>query len=222
MQTNKGYRIFIVEDDDSTRASLINKISPIENFFVVGEASSVTEANRLLQDLPIDVLLADLQLPDGDGTEVIAAQVRRNPRPAVLVISVLGEESSVVRAIAAGAQGYLLKDDGTSDMAQVLNQLVAGGSPISPMIARYLIRQFQAPMVTNPDGVTLSDRETEVLKLAAKGFSYKETADILGVSVNTISTYTKRVYAKLEVRSRNEAVYEAGRLGLMPGERPVD
>ena len=166
-------------------------------------------------------MLVDLQLPDGDGAELIAEYTALHPEVPILVISVFGDETSVVRALSAGAQGYLLKDDTGEDVADAIRHVMSGQSPISPAIATYLIRRLQQPTeklpscpATHSDQV-LSARELEVLQLASKGLTYQETADALNVSVNTVGTYTRRVYTKLAVTSRAEALFEARQLGLM-------
>jgi DNA-binding NarL/FixJ family response regulator len=133
------------------------------------------------------------------------------------VITVFGNEKRVVGAIQAGAIGYLLKDDQTNEIGAAIEQLLQGGSPISPAIARHLIRHFQPPPSAPPSAAreTLTAREQEVLGLAMKGFSYAEIAQLLGLSPNTIGSYTKHIYEKLAVSSRTEAIYEASRLGLI-------
>ncbi len=135
-----------------------------------------------------------------------------------MVITVFGDERRVIGAIEAGASGYLLKDDSTHELGGAIRLLLDGGSPISPAIARHLIRRLHPPHATHNDSA-LAPRELEVLSLAAKGFSYAEIAQMLGVTPNTIGSYTKRIYAKLTVTSRAEAVFEASRLGLI---RPPD
>jgi DNA-binding NarL/FixJ family response regulator len=138
-----------------------------------------------------------------------------------LVITVFGDEQHVVTAIEAGAMGYLLKD-GTADYigASIL-EMIGGGSPISPPIARYLLRHFRhdapAPMDAGAadDRPRLSDREAQVLSLIVKGFTYAEIAKLLEVSTHTVTTHVRSIYRKLEVHTRGEAVYEALQLGLV-------
>ncbi|MEM8548253.1 MAG: response regulator transcription factor [Pseudomonadota bacterium] len=210
-------RVFVLEDDARTRASLIGRLQVAADIEVVGEAGTLTEASSALSALEVDVLLFDLQLPDGNAVALIAEQQQARPNTPVLVISVFGDEERVIGAIEAGARGYLLKDDTGEDIADAVRRSVQGESPISPAIARHLIRRFQQPApvpdacIDNP----LSERELEVLKLAAKGLTYQETAQLLAVSVNTIGTYTRRVYQKLAVTSRAQAIFEAQQMGLM-------
>ncbi len=208
-------RIFIVEDDAATRSALVDKIDVSSHHQVVGAVGMLAEARQWLSSSRADVLLVDLELPDGNGIDLIGEQARANQQLPILVISVFGDEQRVVRAISAGAQGYLLKDDEGEEIVHVIDRLLAGESPISPRIAAHLISCFRERIPGEPASQPLSDRELEVLKLARKGLSYKETAALMGVSVNTVGTYTKRIYAKLSVSSREEAIFEAQQLGLM-------
>ncbi|MEL7311448.1 MAG: response regulator transcription factor [Pseudomonadota bacterium] len=217
----KKTQVFILEDDEQTRLSLINRLEREARFEVCASAGTIGESVPLLKTQRPDVLLVDLQLPDGESFGLIAAHTERAPDVPVLVISVFGDEKRVVSAIEAGAQGYLLKDDAGEDLTDAIDQVLAGEAPISPAIARHLIRRFQvastggAPKETAPRQDVLSEREIEVLRLASKGLTYQETAKMLGVSVNTVGTYTRRVYQKLAVSSRAEALFEARQMGLM-------
>lgn len=209
-------KVCVVEDDPMTRNRLLSKIDAGAMLSVAGAAESLETARTLLAEVVPDVLLVDLHLPDGDGTTLIEEQTHLRPGLPILVISVFGDEQRVVRAISAGAQGYLLKDDDSEEIAQAIEQMMQGQSPISPAIASHLIRHFQPARVGAEAPVSpLSERELEVLKLAAKGLTYQEAAELMGVTVNTVGTYTMRVYTKLAVNSRSEAIFEARQLGLM-------
>ena len=140
-----------------------------------------------------------------------------------MVITVFGDEQHVIASIEAGATGYVLKDSLPEEFLALIAQLRAGGSPISPTIARQLLRRMQpAPVATptrpappaDPDAA-LSARESEVLGLIAKGFNFAEIARLLSVSPHTITAHVKKIYQKLAVHSRGEAVYEASRMGLL-------
>jgi DNA-binding NarL/FixJ family response regulator len=148
-----------------------------------------------------------------------------------MVISVFGDEQHVLTSIEAGATGYLLKDSLALDLPSQLRSLRAGGSPISPLIARRLLMRLAPASVASAaagssspgavlagleeDAVALSEQESRVLQLAAKGFTFDEIAQFLSVSPHTVTTYVKRVYRKLHVRSKVEAIYEARRLGWL-------
>lgn len=201
----------IVEDHEATRASLVAKVSADPAFSVVADVGTLAEARAQYTALAPEMMLVDLQLPDGNGRELIAAA---GADTHILVISVFGDEQRVVSAIRAGAKGYLLKDDDAKEVSAAMRQLLDGESPISPAIARHLIAHFQRAPESQTD-ITLSAREHEVLSFASKGYTYSEIAELMNVSANTVGTYTKRIYTKLEVNSKSAAVYEARRLGLM-------
>jgi DNA-binding NarL/FixJ family response regulator len=207
--------VFIVEDDAVTRESLRTRIEAHPRLRVGAASGTVSEGIAAFNSVRPDVLLTDLGLPDGSGMDVIRAALRRHPGLPIMVITVFGNEKRVVAAIEAGASGYLLKDDPAHEIGLAIELLLAGGSPISPAIARHLIRHFQSQTVDEAPRETLTARELEVLSLASKGFSYTEIAKLLSLSSNTIASYTKRIYEKLAVSSRSEAIYEASRLGLL-------
>ncbi len=216
----RGVGILIVEDDRVTREGICERVMEDARFEVRGAVGSLAGARDALSSTAVDVVLVDLELEDGHGIELIRELARVDAAPLCMVISVFGDEHSVIEAIEAGARGYLLNDDDAPAVGEALEQLLAGGSPISPPIARHLIARFQARSGPVEENVRLSERELEVLELAARGYTYHETASLLGVSLNTVSSYTRRVYGKLAVNSRSEAVFEAQRLGLM--RRPRD
>jgi DNA-binding NarL/FixJ family response regulator len=213
------HTVLLVEDDENTRARLARVIEAHPSLRLLGAAGSVEQAQRdLLQRLP-DVLLTDLDLPDGTGIDLIRG-LRESGAPTLpMVITVFGDEKHVVSAIEAGALGYLLKDGSSDYIGGSIMDLLAGGSPISPPIARYLMKRFQAapaePVPDAADAPHLSEREHEVLTYIVKGFSYAEIAQLAGVSTHTVATHVRRIYHKLSVHSRSEAVYEALQLGLV-------
>jgi DNA-binding NarL/FixJ family response regulator len=215
----RRHTIFIVEDDPATRYALVRKIeASAAELHVAAAVGTCREVLQALEAARPDVLLVDLGLPDGNGLDVVGEVARRWPRVLTMVITVFGDESRVVAAIKAGASGYLLKDDAAEGIGAAIRQLLSGGAPISPAIARHLIRQLRPPSeprVAAAAAVRLSPREHEVLTLASKGYSYAETASLLGLTQSTIGSYTKTIYEKLAVGSRSEAVYEATRLGLI-------
>ncbi len=214
---NDIVRVAVIEDDVNTRHGLCEKIESEPRFSVVAACGSLSEARAALQNEVADVLLVDLQLPDGSGLEIIREQTDARPDLPVLVISVFGDENSVVAAIEAGAQGYLLKSDTSLEIRQSITELLSGGAPISSAIARHLIKRMRSASQTAPDQGLLSERELEVLNLAAKGYSYQDIAELLDVKVSTISSYTRRLYQKLSVHSKSEAVFEGLRMGLVEG-----
>jgi DNA-binding NarL/FixJ family response regulator len=166
---------------------------------------------------PPDVLLSDLALPDGNGIDLIRAARMLSSDILAMAVTVFGDEKSVLGAIAAGARGYLLKDASAEGVGTAILQLLAGGSPITPAIAQHLILHFQenVPAAAPEPGPELSQREREVLELVVRGFTFPEIARALELSPHTIGTFVRRIYRKLEVSSRGEAVFEALQLGLV-------
>ena len=209
--------VVLVEDDQRTRERLARVIEGHPQLRLLGTAGSCDEARQLLARTTPKVLITDLGLPDGSGVELIREARARDAGVLALVITVFGDEPHVVAAIEAGAMGYLLKD-GTADYigASIL-EMIAGGSPISPPIARHLLRRFRAPHAppTGAAATRLSEREHAVLTLIVKGFSYAEIANLLNISAHTVTTHVRGIYRKLEVHSRGEAVYEALAMGIV-------
>lgn len=214
------HTVLLVEDDDATRARLALAVGSHPALALAGEAASLAAARALFGTAAPDVLLVDLGLPDGSGIDLIR-EVKRSGRPTeVMVITVFGDEQHVVAAIEAGATGYILKDGSSGYVAESILELVRGGAPISPAIARHLLRRFrEASPAPAPDTPGLTAREREVLGLLVKGFTFAEIGGLLTISAHTVTTHVKHIYEKLEVRSRSEAVYEAMQLGLIEEKR---
>lgn len=213
--------VLIVEDDLLTRQALIDKIEQDARLRVCGACGTVAEGRALLAGCDARVALMDLGLPDGDGTDLIRLAVDRDPPIEVMVITVFGDERHVVRAIEAGATGYLLKDADASAAARSIHDLLAGGSPISTSIARYLLRRFRreaTPPAVQAAG-HLTPREMEVLEVVSRGYSNAEIGSLLGLSLHTVNSHIKSIYRKLAVRSRSEAVFEAVQQGLIQIDR---
>lgn len=206
-------RILLVEDDVPTRQRLHDALA-VDPGFVVESVGNLADARAAIANMPPQVLLTDLELPDGHGTELTTEVHTAHPGVEILVISVLCDEANVVAAIAAGASGYIVKDALPEDIGVTVRQVLEGQSPLSAGIARYLLRRLQsmpAPTSTRTPASTagLSAREVDVLWGIAKGMTYNEIADGLGISHNTVPNYIKGIYRKLEVNSRGEAVFEA-------------
>jgi DNA-binding NarL/FixJ family response regulator len=211
-----SHTILIVEDDLRLRASLAHAIRGAEDLKLVGEADDLPEGFRLLEEKRPDVLLVDIGLPSGSGLELIRCTAKQAPQCNVMVITVFAEEQLVVDCIEAGATGYLLKGSSPQDIAAQIRSLVAGGSPISPTIARRLLRRFTGNRFIGESAPpSLSTQEQAVLSMSAKGYSYDEIARLLKLSRRTVETYVKRIYRKLQVHSKTAAVYEGRKLGLV-------
>src|SRR3954469_6152521 len=207
--------ILLVEDDAPTSWRLQDALAKAG--YQVRSAATLAEARACLSQSEPRVLLTDLQLPDGHGVDLIRETRQRFPDTEIMVISILGDEESVISAITVGATGYLLKDAFPTDIAATVRDLVAGHSPISASIARFIVRRTQntAPAVPALGTVKLTPREIDILWGIAKGFSYAEIAGHLGLSRQTVPGHIKNIYRKLEVHTRGEAVFEALQQGLI-------
>ena len=217
------HRILLVEDDEATRELLSEAIRAQPRLELLGAAASCAAARGSFEQALPDVLLTDLDLPDGNGVELVREVRERDPDTLAMVITVLGDDDSVMRAVEAGAAGYLLKGSPGIEVGEAILELTAGGSPMTASIARAVLRLFReradsAPQA-HPDAPQLTERELEILKLVAKGFKFGEIADALAISRHTVKTHVRHIYRKLEVDSRGTAVYEAMNLGLV---KPTD
>lgn len=218
--------VMVVEDDASFLTRFCGIVASAPDLTLCAAVTNLASARQaLLREVP-DVLLVDLGLPDGSGIDLIRQVATQHPATDIMVISVFGDEQHVLASIEAGATGYILKDSLPEEFVAVIAQLRAGGSPISPLIARRLLKRL---VPTSAAGATatapaapaaacealLSARESEVLGLIAKGFNFAEIARLLAISPHTITAHVKKIYQKLAVHSRGEAVYEATKLGLL-------
>jgi len=219
-------KVAIVEDDVRVSASFAQMVRTGNGLELVGIANDGASAKKLLAESRPDVLLVDLGLPDISGIEVICHGLQLHPQCMAMVITVFGDEKHVLAAIEAGATGYLLKNSMPNDFVEQIHLLHGGGSPLSPVIARQLLMRFStskggapaevaAEKSEDEDAPVLSERERAVLDYVAKGFTFDEIAQLLGVSPHTVTTYARRVYRKLHVTSKTEALFEARKLGLL-------
>ena len=212
--------VMVVEDDPAFLARFCRIVAQSTELSLLVAVSDLASARRAIEHHAPDVLLTDLGLPDGSGIDLIRETAARHPATDIMVISVFGDEEHVLASIEAGATGYILKDSVPEEFVGLIAQLRAGGSPISPLIARQLLKRFHrkeqvAGPTPDPQGAGLTARESEVLALIAKGFNFGEIARLLEVSPHTINAHVKKIYQKLAVHSRGEAVYEAGKMGLL-------
>jgi DNA-binding NarL/FixJ family response regulator len=221
--------VAIVEDDPDFSHALSLVVQDSADMRLVGCAATQAEGLALLAGPPADVLLVDLGLPDGSGIEVIRAAALHWPSCSIMVSTNFGDETHVMRSIEAGAAGYLLKDSSPSKMSDEIRSLANGGSPISPIIARQVLARFRhAPSApASPAGAgadaaeaadappLLSQREKEVLDYITKGFTVHEIAGLMQLSHFTVRTFVRRIYSKLKVTSKAEAIYEARTQGLL-------
>lgn len=222
---SERYSVLLVEDDAPTRAHLARAIEAHPQLDLIAARGTLGEARDDLASNPPDVLLTDLGLPDGSGIDLIRQARQTTPKAQIMVVTVFGDEKNVISSIEAGASGYLLKDGTSEAIGESVMQLMQGGSPMSAPIARRLLERFRgdATPETASTGAeppkrpraSLTGRETEILRLIAKGFSFPEIASLLSISAHTVTSHVRHIYEKLEVNSRGEAVYEAVQQGLI-------
>jgi DNA-binding NarL/FixJ family response regulator len=222
-QPSHPIRTIVIEDDPSALDRIHAALDAVDDIDIVAVARNATKGLELIEAGGFDVMLCDLGLPDGSGTTLIREAARRYPDVDIIVITVFADQTKVLDSIKAGARGYLLKDVRFDNCAESIREIRRGGSPISPIIARQLLKNLQPPASNTEDRqrnpCALTPRELEVLNLLSRGFSYSEIGGILSLSTQTIATYVKSIYRKMEVSSRSEAVYEASSLGLIDMRR---
>jgi DNA-binding NarL/FixJ family response regulator len=211
-------RVMVVEDDTEMRRFISQMVGESELCEVVCEAATYQQAIKFIEHQSMDVLLVDLELPDGSGLELIQNTSVLHPNADIMVITVFGDETNVFKALENGAAGYLLKDSLPDDFIGVVKLLRSGGAPINPIIARQLVKRFRrsgAIVTPQEEAAKLSVREVEILNLIARGFSTQEVAELIQLSQHTVVTHIKKVYRKLRVNSRSQALYEADLLGVL-------
>ncbi len=213
--------VAIVEDDPGFLHTLNQVVGAAPDIRLTAIASNRAEGLALLDGLPADVLLVDLGLPDGSGIDVIQAASLQWPACNIMVSTSFTDDTHVMRSIEAGASGYLLKDSSPARIVDEIRSAASGGSPISPIIARQILARLRrgGTETAKPEGEAvpqLSAREKEVLDLITKGFKTQEIATLMQLSPFTVRTFIRRIYSKLQVTSKAEAIYEARTLGLLP------
>lgn len=210
-------RIAIIDDDPEVIEDIRGYLLQTIDLDLVSTATNFFDGLELVKLGGFEVLLCDLGLPDGSGIDLVRACAKLYPKVDIVVITVFAEQTKVIDSIKAGARSYLLKDDKLEDCVAAIRETISGGSAISPAIARHLVKMIKPERSeTDPADIELfTPRENEILNLLARGFSVNEIADILKNSRHTIATHVKRIYIKLEVNSRGEAVFEATSRGII-------
>jgi DNA-binding NarL/FixJ family response regulator len=225
-------RILLVEDDEPVRERLARIIDGWPGGRLIADCGTLAEAKRVIAEQAIDLLITDLNLPDGHGVQAIQLLRERQPAAEAMVISVLADDTTVIAAIEAGATGYLLKDSDPIDIVAAIGDLLAGHSPISSKIAGTLVRRLSGRQLSSvaarpsssggtaaepppPGAQPLTLREMDILWGIAKGLTYAELAESLQISKQTVPVHIRNIYRKLQANNRSEAVYEASRRGLI-------
>jgi DNA-binding NarL/FixJ family response regulator len=209
--------VSIIEDDAYVREVLVHWLTQSPGFRYVSQYSSAeSAAARLPADKP-DVVLVDINLSGQSGIHCVRRLKPLMPQTQFMMLTVYGDTDHIFDALAAGATGYMLKRTPRQEVLAAIQQLHEGGSPMSSFIARKVVQSFQCPQPQRPDPAGLSPREWEVLRLLARGLVYKEIAESLGLSITTVNTHVHRIYQKLHVRTRAEAVH---RFAPFPDQHP--
>ena len=208
-------QVAIVEDQRPTREGLAALIAGTPGYAVAGAWGALAPALSELERRPPHVVLLDLGLPGLVGTESVERVRERCPELPILVLTVFADDEHVFAALCAGADGYLLKDTPPVRLLEAIRELLAGGAPMSPEIARRVLTTFQRLSPPPPPERALSPRELDLVRLLAAGHSYKTAARELGVSLDTVRFHVRNVYDKLHAHSKSEAVAKALRAGLL-------
>lgn len=210
----KKLRILIADDHGIVRTGLRLQLERNDQFEVVGEASDGREAVRLAEELVPDIVIMDIAMPSLNGIQAAAQIIKALPQTGIIMLSMHSDESYITRTLAAGARGYLLKDNAEVDLYRAV-QVVAQGKPFfSPAIANTLLEDYMFQMQQRglQDSYDLlTDREKEILQLLAEGRSNKEVAVLLNLSTNTVETHRTRIMQKLDLHSAAEIVLYAVR-----------
>ncbi len=207
-------RILIADDHAVVRQGLAMFLGLDPELEVIGQAENGAEALKMAHDLKPDVVLMDLLMPVMDGITAIGAIRRELPDTEVVAVTSVLEDASVIGAVRAGAIGYLLKDTKADELCRAIKAAAAGQVQLSPQAAARLMREVRAP--ESPE--TLTERETDVLRLLARGKANKEVAQELSIGEKTVKTHVSNILAKLGVQSRTQAALHAVRIGLVPAE----
>ncbi len=207
--------VAIVEDDVPAREILAGWIRDTAGFRLAGEYNDAESAIAKLPQEKPSVVLFDINLPGMNGIECVRRLKPRLPETQFLMVTVYEDANHIFNALSAGASGYLLKQMRRNELMDALKDVHAGGSPMSSQIARKVVQSFRRNETeNNGETVELSGREREVLELLARGYLYKEIAEMLKISVQTVNTYIRRIYEKLHVRSRAQAVAKYANLPM--------
>lgn len=207
-------KVSIVDDDKDLRASLATLIRGTDALRLVGSYANAKVALEEIPRQPPDVVLMDINMPGMAGIECVRELKAKLPKVQFLMLTVYEDGDSLFNSLKAGASGYLLKRTTSIDLLQAIRDVHAGGSPMTPQLARRVV-QFFAQLQGEPRVTDLSPGERDFLNLLAKGYVYKEIADRMGITTHTVRYYVRTVYEKLHVHSRTEAVvkYLGGQAG---------
>jgi len=198
--------VSIVEDNDKLRGTLARVLNRADGFRCVSQYANAEDALKDLPQVRPDVVLMDINLPGMNGVKCVQQLKTLLPGIQVMMLTVYEDTENIFNALAAGANGYMLKRTPSKELLEAIQEVHQGGSPMTMHIARKVVQSFQRSAASVPSTENLSEREQQVLDLLSLGLMYKEIADKLGISYETVHTYIRRIYEKLQVRTRTEAV----------------
>lgn len=204
-KTKHLVKIAIVDDDNGVRTNLVRAVERFENCVCVGQFPSAEAAIAKMNECQPDVVLMDINMPGMNGIECVRQLKERTPDTEFIMLTVYEDTESVFNALEAGASGYLLKRAARDELHDAIKQVHAGGSPMTSHIARKVVQSFRRKPAVEVDTAKLTAREAEVLEQLAQGYLYKEIAESLGISYDTVHNHIRNIYEKLQVRSRAEA-----------------
>ncbi|MBB22835.1 MAG: LuxR family transcriptional regulator [Roseibacillus sp.] len=214
----KQIQVWLVEDNEVFRRNVQRVINSLEGMTCEGSFDSAEATFKALQTNPApDVILLDVQLPGVDGIVALTEFRKAIPETRVIILTVFDDADKIFRAVCAGASGYVLKASGTDKIGEAIRQVMGGGAPMTPEVAKKVLDAFaNSDLLPGEKGdYGLTAREQEILRLLAEGLLKKEIADALSISVNTVSTHLRRVYDKLHVNTNTGAVAKALREGII-------
>jgi len=202
-------RIIIVEDDTAVREGLRQLINGSEGFSCITACGSAEQALIAIANEEPDVVLMDINLPGMNGIDCVVCIKNSWPGIQVMMLTVFDNSDEIFKSLSAGATGYLLKKTPPAKLLESITELVNGGSPMSGEIARKVVQTFAKPVSHTIPDVSLTPREEEILSYLSRGFLYKEIASELSISIETVRTHIRKIYQKLQVRTRTEAVIKS-------------
>lgn len=215
------FNVVIVEDEHETRQRLVRVIEQSQSLRCVAACGDVSSGRRALIQHAPDIIMVDINLPDGSGIELIELIGEKKLDTRAIVITVFEDDRHIMHAISAGATGYVLKDDPSISIEQAIHMILDGGAPISPTVARHILDRFkesknEMPASGSPEKIqSLTPREREILILVSDGFTDQEIAYKVNISYHTVTTHVKHIYQKLCVNTRVDAAREAIRFGIV-------
>jgi len=206
LQKTMQIKVAIVDDDEGIRSSLSALIRRASGFRLAGEYANAETALQDIPKHPPDVVLMDINLPGMKGYDCVRQLKAGNPAIQFLMLTVYEDSESLFKSLRAGASGYLLKRTASARLLEAIRDVYEGGSPMTPQLARRVVQFFSDPRSEGSSLARLTPAEKEFLDQLAKGYAYKEIADRMSISIDTVRSYVRTVYEKLHVHSRTEAV----------------